>query len=342
MNRKHKSSTRKQPARFARPALMAIILATSTIFSANAQEKTQPAAEPVPHEIQYAPAPEKIWEFGLQISCTGGMANKCVASFPVPIDWPEQSVELFEETKTDNIKKVSFKTLNRSARFASFRVVRLGPGEIAEVILRYRVTRNSTLPPETTDGFTFATKMKGRTKSWLKPSPFIECKDKKIVSIGKDLDDQTNELTDWKQVEAIYSWVRDNVEYKFDETQHSCLDALATGHGDCEELSSLFIAICRSRGIPARAVWVPGHTYPEFYLADESGTGHWFPCQAAGALHEFGEMNEFRPILQKGDRFKLPGKGGKVERYVKPTLYSPDATGELKIDRWIIREAVAK
>jgi len=71
------------------------------------------------------------------------------------------------------------------------------------------------------------------------------------------------------QVEAIYDWVRENVEYKFDTQIHSCLDALDSGKGDCEELSSLFIAICRARDIPARAVWIPGHTYPEFYLLDE-------------------------------------------------------------------------
>ena len=43
--------------------------------------------------------------------------------------------------------------------------------------------------------------------------------------------------------------------------------ALRDGTGDCEELSSLFIALCRAHGIPARTVWVPDHCYPEFYLA---------------------------------------------------------------------------
>lgn len=320
--------------------LIASLLTASTFAQ---EKKTKPETKtPAPFEIQYSQAEEKVWEFGIRISCQSGTAKKTLVSFPVPLDWPEQSVELFEETKTNNVRKISFKNLNRGARFAAFQVPHLATGEIAEVILRYRVTRNDTLLPESTSEFVFAQKLSGRTKSWLKPSPFIESKEKRIIEIGKQLAKATEGATPWEQVEAIYSWVRENVEYKFDEKLHSCIFALDNGHGDCEELSSLFIAICRSRGIPARAVWVPGHTYPEFYLEDESGTGHWFPCQAAGALHEFGEMREARPVLQKGDRFKLPGKGKSIERYVIPTVYSPEATGSLKIEEWIIREFEAK
>jgi hypothetical protein len=99
--------------------------------------------------------------------------------------------------------------------------------------------------------------------------------------------------------------------------------ALKDGQGDCEELSSLVIAICRASKIPARAVWIPGHAYPEFYLVDDHGKGHWFPCQAAGAERQFGSMSEDRPILQKGDNFTVPGD--KPQRYVKQTLSAKDA-----------------
>ncbi len=115
----------------------------------------------------------------------------------------------------------------------------------------------------------------------------------------------------------------------------SCLDALKRKQGDCEELTSLFIAICRAQGIPARAVWIPGHAYPEFYLEDEQGSGHWFPCQAAGP-YEFGSMNEARPILQKGDRVRLPGTR-EVVRYLQPTVQAKIATNPIQI-QWISRE----
>jgi len=55
---------------------------------------------------------------------------------------------------------------------------------------------------------------------------------------------------------------------------------------------------------------------PEFYLEDDKGKGHWFPCQSAGA-REFGGINDTRPILQKGDNFRGP-KG--KQRYMAEHL----------------------
>ena len=118
--------------------------------------------------------------------------------------------------------------------------------------------------------------------------------------------------------------MRANVKYEFAEQIKPAIAALKDGIGDCEELSSLVIAICRASKIPARAVWVPGHTYPEFYLVDDHGNGHWFPCQAAGADRQFGSMIEDRPILQKGDNFTVPGERA-PQRYVKQTLSAKDA-----------------
>jgi hypothetical protein len=79
-------------------------------------------------------------------------------------------------------------------------------------------------------------------------------------------------------------------------------------------MTSLFVALCRNARIPARMVWIPDHCYPEFYLEDGEGKGHWFPCQAAGT-RQFGRMDEYRPVLQKGDRFKVPEKR-QPQRYV--------------------------
>ena len=87
--------------------------------------------------------------------------------------------------------------------------------------------------------------------------------------------------------------------------------------------------MCRSVGIPARAVWVPGHCYPEFYLEDEHGQGHWCPCQAAGT-RIFGAMPEARPILQKGDNFRLPGSP-KPHRYVQETVSAKNAQADPQV-----------
>ncbi len=92
--------------------------------------------------------------------------------------------------------------------------------------------------------------------------------------------------------------------------------------------------MCRASGIPARTVWVPDHCYPEFYLVDGEGKGHWFPCQAAGT-RAFGEMPEQRPILQKGDNFRVPEKK-RPQRYVAEFLSGTTIQGGGKPKvRWV-------
>jgi len=119
-------------------------------------------------------------------------------------------------------------------------------------------------------------------------------------------------------VEALYDWVRENVEHK-DGFQGGALACLRAGRGDHEDLTSLFIALCRADGIPARTVWVKGHCYPEFYLVDAEGAGHWFPCQAGGA-RAFGEMPDHRPIIEKGDNFRSPNNPRERKRFLAETL----------------------
>ena len=63
------------------------------------------------------------------------------------------------------------------------------------------------------------------------------------------------------------------------------------------------------------------------------------PLSGCGARHEFGEMNESRPILQKGDQFKLPGDR-ELKRYVQPVVMAKDASGAIQIEKWIAEQVV--
>src|SRR5262249_50253135 len=88
---------------------------------------------------------------------------------------------------------------------------------------------------------------------------------------------------------------------------------------------SLFVAMCRVQKIPARTVFVTDHCYAEFYLEDDEGQGHWFPCQPAGS-RAFGGIDDVQPILQKGDNFKNPEKPKERLRYVTE-YFNPASKG---------------
>ncbi len=306
--------------------------AISQLTVAQTQDKTaaQESAAPT-SALTFSEPIESTWEFGLKINCAGN-AKGVNAVVPIPMDWPEQEIELLSEEKTKGVGRFKQSNPTQYTRQFSFKVNRMSNSESTGYI-RFKIKKRLIIAPQDTSQFAVPKRVPKKLRTFLQPSPYIESDHKKIREIAASLKDET--LSSWEQVEKVYKWVRENVEYKFDVNIHSCLDALESGKGDCEELSSMFIAICRALKIPARAVWVPDHTYPEFYLEDKKGKGHWFPCQAAGD-YEFGAMSDDRPILQKGDRFRRANQTGFV-RYLQPTLTAKDLKGGISID-WISRK----
>jgi transglutaminase-like putative cysteine protease len=214
--------------------------------------------------------------------------------------------------------KVTYTTVDGTVKVMVVRIRQLPAGATAAALVTFEIERRAIVAPADTDRYVLPDKSKldVKTRRYLGESPKIESNHRKIEALAREIG--ADEEKAWDRVEAIYDWVRENVEYKNGPLK-GALAALEDGTGDCEELTSLFIAICRAADIPARTVWVPGHCYPEFYLMDENGEGHWFPCQAAGT-RAFGEMPEARPILQKGDNFRPPWNRRQKMRYLAEHL----------------------
>jgi transglutaminase superfamily protein len=262
------------------------------------------------------------WRFGVVVNARGGSVTGIQASLPVPTDWPEQTVKIVAEDKSPTVRKISYRVLDGGVKQMLVAIPRLRAGEEAKAVITMEIAKRAILEPSAKGEFSIPAKPARELQKFLLPSPYIESRDPKFAQISPQI--LIREQRAWGQTEEIYKFVRDNVKYEFAEEIRPAIDALNDRKGDCEELSSIFIAICRASKIPARAVWVPGHCYPEFYLTDGEGRGHWFPCQAAGEAHEFGKMKEERPILQKGDNFKVPGEK-EPQRYVKHTLSATNA-----------------
>ncbi|MCA9106370.1 MAG: transglutaminase family protein [Planctomycetales bacterium] len=276
-----------------------------------------------------------VWDMGVEVAAGAGAARGLTATFPVPIDWPEQSVEVMDERVGDDLRLV-MRDFDEQARLATVRIPRIEPGQTRRAVVRLRVRKSWLEAPSDPSSLTLPERVPAGLRGYLQPSPYIESDDRVIRELAEEVIDES--LPAWDRVEAIYSWVRENIAYEFDERIHSCRAALAAKKGDCEELSSLFIALCRVGGIPARAVWIPGHTYPEFLLESPQGEMLWFPCQAAGEAHDFGRMPEWKPILQKGDRFRVPGQR-EPQRYLAPTLAAQDAAAAPSL-KWVLEQVL--
>ena len=269
------------------------------------------------------------WRFGLVVNARGGAVSGIQATLPVPTDWPEQSVKIVGEDKSPQVKRISYRVLDGGVKQMQVFIPRLRAGDEAKAVVTFAVTKREIVEPETTEEFAIPAKTGRELQKYLLPSPYIESRHPKIEQLAEKI--LARKSGAWTQTEEIFDFVRENVKYEFAEEIKPAIDALNDRTGDCEELSGLFIALCRAGKIPARAVWVPGHCYPEFYLTDADGRGNWFPCQAAGEAHEFGRMKEDRPILQKGDNFRVPGEK-EPQRYVKQTFAATDAEAPPEVE----------
>lgn len=102
---------------------------------------------------------------------------------------------------------------------------------------------------------------------YLQPEPGIE-------STAGDIVDYANSLTarepyPLEKAIKLFYYVNSKLDYRVsNETTHSALRTLKRGYGNCEDFSLLYIALCRSVGIPAR--FVTGYRFdPDQVRQDE-------------------------------------------------------------------------
>ena len=258
------------------------------------------------------------WRIGMVVSASGGPCARMVGTTSVPMDWPEQRATIVDQDLTPGVS-VSYKTYGSAVKQMIVKIPALADGAEARAIITFEIERNTLLPPDNTDVYVAPDPktLKGALKDYLGPSPTIESGHPRIKALAREVG--AGQAKAWDRVSAFYDWVRKKIQYEKDSPLTGVVEAIDKGSGDCNELTSTFIALCRASGIPARTVRLPTHCYPEFYLLDDQGAGHWFPCEASGS-EAFGGILTRSPILQKGDNFRLsvpdPGtKRTKVEAY---------------------------
>ncbi len=260
-----------------------------------------------------------------------GACKDLLGTAPVPTDFPEQKVRTLEEN-FPRVARVDYRDLKEGgARQMVFRMRELKPGQRVEATVLFEVTRRPILPPSQPEIYRFPKTVPRDLRRYLKAGDYIESTSKTVRKLASDIIEQVEETnkdaTDWEKIDALFEYVRTEISYKeaqVEKPMRGALAALRTRDGDCEDMSALFIAMCRSLDVPARLVRVPGHCWAEFYLVDDEKNGYWFPAQVAGT-EELGSMQDVRVILQKGDSFRLPESPKEDSLYVKELF-----TGQLK------------
>lgn len=231
-----------------------------------------------------------------------GPASEITSTTTVPLDYPEQKIEnVAIETQGCQAK---LRKLANGAGQLLLSASGIDKGQIISAVARYRLTlfkqyrgynadqfpARQTIPPEV-------------RKNFLQDSPGIQTRSKQVRQLAAELTSGTPKHP-WELAKCFADWVPKNIRPQIG-SYTSVTAALDDRRGDCEEMAGVFVALCRAAGIPARLVWIPNHTWAEFFLVDRDEREHWIPAHTA-CYSWFGWNGAHELVLQKGDRIQIP------------------------------------
>jgi hypothetical protein len=231
------------------------------------------------------------------------------ATTPVPINCPEQKIE--EERIESQGCEAQIREIGPDARQLCLFAPAIAAGQTIAAVAHYKLTISKQYHNYQRDQFPEEQKIPGDVRRmYMGDSPGIQTRCKEVRQLLGELSGDARHP--WDLARKFAAWIPRNIRPQIGPYT-SVPAALENRLGDCEEMSAVFVALCRAAGIPARLVWVPNHNWSEFYLTDKQGQGHWIPAHTA-CYFWFGWTGAHELVLQKGDRLRVPERGGKLYR----------------------------
>jgi hypothetical protein len=149
---------------------------------------------------------------------------------------------------------------------------------------------------------------------WLAPEPLIESRDPRIAAQARQILERERDPA--KAAARLTHWVHENLRREATHSVPNAVRVLETRRGDCNEHTTLFVALARAAGLPARSVaglvYLDGrfyyHAWPEVYLGDwvaVDPTFDQFPADAAHVRFAIGALARPVQLIRLVGRLKL-------------------------------------
>ncbi|KYK33669.1 MAG: hypothetical protein AYK22_06355 [Thermoplasmatales archaeon SG8-52-3] len=122
---------------------------------------------------------------------------------------------------------------------------------------------------------------------------FIDPKNPAISNIANQVLLNVDTNNSFLVAKELFKWLKQNTDYKihFDnDNVQTAIYTLQCRSGDCDDLSFLYISLCRSINVPARFIRgfiveennaIP-HAWVEVFVGGEIGDNGWIPVECAG------------------------------------------------------------
>jgi len=120
----------------------------------------------------------------------------------------------------------------------------------------------------------------GELKEFLKPTVLIQSQDPAIKKLAQSL--VKGKKSDWDKALALEKWVFENLEKTMTVSLPSAVEVLQSRRGDCNEHATLFAALARAAGLPAKiclgVVYLDGKFY--YHAWNSVYCGKWIELDA--------------------------------------------------------------
>ena len=126
---------------------------------------------------------------------------------------------------------------------------------------------------------------------------FIDPYDPNITAIAETIQGNTETNNSFLLAKTLFVWLKENIQYQThpnDEGVQPAAVTLSNKVGDCDDLSFLYISLCRALGIPARFIRgylltnydngtaiATAHAWVEVFVGGSVGHNGWIPVECA-------------------------------------------------------------
>lgn len=136
---------------------------------------------------------------------------------------------------------------------------------------------------------------------------YIDPENPIIKELAQKILNQTDSNNSFKLAMEAFIWLKKNTHYISHQINNNPQPAFKTcqaGSGDCDDLSFLYISICRSIGIPSRFINgclidevngninATGHAWAEVFVGTSITEDGWIPVECAGSASIKTEVNQ--------------------------------------------------
>jgi len=192
---------------------------------------------------------------------------------------------------------------------------------------------------------------------------YIDPTNADIKRTATEIQEQTKTTNAYMLAQSLFTWLKENTRYQIHEEQNGVQPAQTTYQiktGDCDDLSILYISLCRSVGVPARLIRgylledisgtpiVGPHAWAEVFVGGTVGNNGWVPVECASTadnvqieIHQnFGieDVSHLRVYVDNGSNESLNSSYSSISWIYDPSMkISPSPF--IEIENYVILES---